>query len=98
MATVRDMTSDANPSTGEAPTGPVARLDPDMLTGLHERIQREVDAGRLPTAQLAIGLDGDVVHTRDFGSSTPGIGYRPATGRSARESAHASVVSSHSSN
>ena len=75
MATVRDMTSDANPSTGEAPTGPVARLDPDMLTGLHERIQREVDAGRLPTAQLAIGLDGDVVHTRDFGSSTPGTHY-----------------------
>lgn len=44
-------------------------LDSDVLSQLHERIRAEVDAGRVPAAQLAIGLDGEVVHTATFGDA-----------------------------
>jgi CubicO group peptidase (beta-lactamase class C family) len=45
-------------------------IDTAALDALRERVRREVDAGRMPAAQLAIGLDGEVVHTECFGTAT----------------------------
>jgi len=50
-----------------APTTTV--LDPTALDALHERINAEVDAGRVPAAQLAVALDGEVVHAANFGDA-----------------------------
>lgn len=44
-------------------------LDPTSLVALHDRVNREVDAGRIPSAQLAVGLDGEVVHVEAFGDA-----------------------------
>lgn len=47
----------------------------DELTALRDRIQREVDAGRLPAAQLAVGIDGEVAHVEAFGEADPGTRF-----------------------
>ncbi len=42
-------------------------------TGLHaltDRIQHELDSGNITAAQLALGIDGEVVHFESFGSAT----------------------------
>lgn len=44
-------------------------LDVDALNGLRARVDREVDSGRMPAAQLAVGLNGEVVHTEAFGEA-----------------------------
>jgi CubicO group peptidase (beta-lactamase class C family) len=49
----------------------MARLGDAALAGLRDRVRREVDAGRLPAAQLAVGLDGEVVHVEAFGAAGP---------------------------
>ncbi len=40
------------------------------VDALFERIQHEIDAGDVGAAQVAIGLDGDVVAARSFGAAT----------------------------
>lgn len=44
-------------------------LDAGALAALRERVDREVDAGRIPAAQLAVGHRGEVVHTEAFGNA-----------------------------
>lgn len=44
-------------------------IDPQALAALRERIQREVDDGRVPAAQLAVGMHGEVVHLECFGAA-----------------------------
>lgn len=44
-------------------------LDRTALDALRERVQEEVDSGRLPNAQLAVGFDGEVVHAESFGDA-----------------------------
>lgn len=43
-------------------------LVPERLVALRRRCQREVDEGRLPGFQLAIGLGGTVVHCEAYGT------------------------------
>jgi len=43
----------------------------DGVTALSERVQREIDAGRITAAQFAIARDGEVLATRAFGAATP---------------------------
>ena len=40
------------------------------LDALHQRIEREIDAGHFTAAQVAIGLGGEVAHFRSFGEAT----------------------------
>lgn len=47
-----------------------SNIDRSALQSLRERIQREVDDGRIPAGQLAVGLHGEVVHTECFGDAT----------------------------
>jgi CubicO group peptidase (beta-lactamase class C family) len=44
-------------------------LDVQVLADLRQRIQREVDDGRVPAAQMAVGLHGEVVHLECFGEA-----------------------------
>lgn len=44
-------------------------IQSDSVRILTERIQREVDAGRMPAAQLALALNGELVHTQNFGEA-----------------------------
>jgi CubicO group peptidase (beta-lactamase class C family) len=44
-------------------------IDADAFTALCERVQSEVDAGRLPSAQLALARDGKVAIRRAFGNA-----------------------------
>lgn len=44
-------------------------LDAAALARLRERVSREVESGRLPAAQLAVGLNGEVVHAEAFGEA-----------------------------
>ena len=55
---------------GTRETAVLNPLDESILAKLRARIQREVDDGRVPAAQIAIGLDGEVVHRESFGSAT----------------------------
>ncbi|MEZ5269972.1 MAG: serine hydrolase domain-containing protein [Microthrixaceae bacterium] len=55
---------------GTRETAVLNPLDESTLAKLRARIQREVDDGRVPAAQIAIGLDGEVVHRESFGSAT----------------------------
>ena len=45
-------------------------VDPAAVARLAERVQDEVDAGRMPAAQFALALDGEVVADGTFGSAT----------------------------
>ncbi|MFV0316377.1 MAG: serine hydrolase domain-containing protein [Microthrixaceae bacterium] len=54
-----------------AATDPVEDgLDAGVLETLRERIQAEVDDGTVPAGQIAIGLDGRIVHRENFGAAT----------------------------
>lgn len=46
-------------------------LDATALIGLRERVNREVDTGRMPAAALAVGHGGEVVHAETFGDAEP---------------------------
>lgn len=48
-----------------------AGLDPDAVAGLVERAHREVDAGLLPSCQLALARDGEVVVDVTLGAAEP---------------------------
>ena len=51
--------------SADAPPG----IDPTALAALRRRIQDEVDASRMPAAQLAIGFEGEVRHVESFGAA-----------------------------
>ena len=44
---------------------------PERLAKLEERIAREVDAGLLPAAQYAVGLNGEIVASNTIGDANP---------------------------
>lgn len=46
------------------------RIDPTAIASLSERIRREVEDGRVPAGQMAIALNGELVHTENFGDAT----------------------------
>src|SRR5436190_2682617 len=48
-----------------------ARCDPAALDRLFERIDRDVELGLLPAAQLALALDGEIIVTHGFGTAGP---------------------------
>src|SRR4051794_37920358 len=50
-------------------------IDAEALTVLCERVQSEIDARRLPSAQLALARDGKVVAWRAFGNAPVGSRY-----------------------
>lgn len=46
------------------------KLDPTALAELRSRAQQEIDAGRLPSCQFALALDGELVAFETLGAST----------------------------
>jgi len=50
-------------------------IDPDALDVLFARVQQDVDAGRLPSCQIALARDGRVAVARAFGAATPDSRY-----------------------
>src|SRR5689334_3023091 len=44
-------------------------VDGDALNALYARVQAEIDAGRLPSAQLALARDGRVAVWQSFGDA-----------------------------
>lgn len=47
-----------------------ARVSGAALADLRDRINREVDEGRVPAGQVAVGLHGEIVHAECFGEAT----------------------------
>jgi CubicO group peptidase (beta-lactamase class C family) len=45
-------------------------IDTQALEALRDRIQREVDDGHVPAAQMAVALEGELVHVECFGEAT----------------------------
>ncbi|MEY2467914.1 MAG: hypothetical protein QOF21_612, partial [Actinomycetota bacterium] len=43
---------------------------PERLAKLEERVAREIEAGLLPAAQYAVGLDGEIVAHGTVGDAT----------------------------
>jgi CubicO group peptidase (beta-lactamase class C family) len=50
-------------------------IDPQKLEDLITRARREIDAGLLPSCQLALAKDGRLVHFETFGDADPGSRY-----------------------
>ncbi|MGO9560245.1 MAG: serine hydrolase domain-containing protein [Acidimicrobiales bacterium] len=46
-------------------------IDPAALSALVTRCQREIDDGLLPSCQIAVAQDGEVVHFETFGDADP---------------------------
>jgi CubicO group peptidase (beta-lactamase class C family) len=44
--------------------------NPEKIEALRTRARREIDEGRLPSCQLALALDGEVIHFETFGEAT----------------------------
>lgn len=53
----------------------MAKLVEDKIDELRTRAQREIDAGLLPSCQIALGLDGDVVLHESFGDASNDTRY-----------------------
>src|SRR5205823_215043 len=54
---------------------PAMGIDKTKLDELLLRARREIDAGLLPSCQLALAQDGEVVATETFGDATPDTRY-----------------------
>lgn len=52
-----------------------ARLDPTAVAALLERARLEVEEGRTPACQVALGLHGEVVLSESFGAAKPGTRF-----------------------
>ncbi len=52
------------------------RIVPEAVRALCERARREIDAGLLPSCQLAIAIDGEIVEARTFGDAPAGDATR----------------------
>ncbi|MBM3684732.1 MAG: beta-lactamase family protein [Actinobacteria bacterium] len=50
-------------------------LDPAAVAALTDRLRAEVEDGPLVSAQLALGLHGEIVHAECFGDTTPSTRY-----------------------
>src|SRR5687768_1384208 len=62
--------------TATPPTLPSpAMANPEKIELLRTRAQREIDEGTLPSCQLAVALDGEVIHTEAFGDATADSRY-----------------------
>jgi len=62
----------------EHPGGSAGRIVPEALRALSERARREVDSGLLPSCQLAIAIDGEVVYAQTQGDAVAGDATRYA--------------------
>ena len=69
---VPTMTLDA---TGVDDRGNTMGLDTTAIDGLIARARREVDEGLLPSAQVALAYDGELVMSETFGDATPDTRY-----------------------
>ena len=56
-----------------------AGVDEKKLEALFDRVRRDVDEGRLPSAQVALARHGRLVGMRTFGSAVQGGEEKPAT-------------------
>lgn len=54
-------------------------VDSEKLEALFARVKRDVDEGRLPSAQVAVGRNGRLAGVRTFGSAVQGGEEKPAT-------------------
>lgn len=63
--------SDHNPAPDPAALG----IDAGKLDELCQRVQQDVDAGRLPSCQIALARDGKIAAWRTFGDAAPGSRY-----------------------
>ena len=46
-------------------------LDKDKVETLVKRVEREINEGLLPAAQIAIGFDNKIVFSKNFGDTKP---------------------------
>jgi CubicO group peptidase (beta-lactamase class C family) len=53
----------------------MAKVRDDKIEQLRSRARREIDEGRLPSCQIAVGLDGDIVHFETLGEATDDSRY-----------------------
>jgi CubicO group peptidase (beta-lactamase class C family) len=53
----------------------MGRLVDDKVEALRKRAQREIDEGLLPSCQIALGLNGEIVFSETFGDATPDSRY-----------------------
>src|SRR3954453_19391105 len=53
----------------------MAKIEPERLQALLDRARREIVAGLLPSCQLAVALDGEVVVNEAFGDATTDTRY-----------------------
>jgi CubicO group peptidase (beta-lactamase class C family) len=63
----------ARPSSATDPEA--LGFDPAAISALRDRARREVDAGLLPSCQLALARDGQVAWTETIGDAAPGSRY-----------------------
>jgi len=56
--------------------GVSGRIVPEAVRALCERARREIDAGLLPSCQLAIAIDGEIAEARTFGAAPAGDATR----------------------
>ncbi|MDQ1520680.1 MAG: hypothetical protein QOI55_1753 [Actinomycetota bacterium] len=64
------------PLSAEPVADPAALgFDPEALEGLEQRVRQEVDAGLLPSCQLALAREGQVAWVRTVGDATPTSRY-----------------------
>jgi len=70
------MTEPTTTVTAEVLTDPASvGLDPEKLDALRQRAQREIDEGLLPSCQLALAKDGELVLSETYGDAVPGSRY-----------------------
>lgn len=50
--------------------GDSPNVDQGAIQALSERIQREVDDGRIPAGQMALALNGELIHSENFADAT----------------------------
>jgi CubicO group peptidase (beta-lactamase class C family) len=65
--------NDMSPTAAAGPKG--TGIDPTALEALMTRARREVDEGLLPSCQVAVALDSEVVAFESFGASGPDRRY-----------------------
>ena len=59
-----------------SPSRSPGRIVPEAVRALCERARREIDAGLLPSCQLAIAIDGEIAEARTFGEAPAGDATR----------------------
>jgi CubicO group peptidase (beta-lactamase class C family) len=62
----------------ERSSASIGSIVPEAVHALCERARREIDAGLLPSCQLALAIDGELVHAQTFGAAPAGEATRYA--------------------